>query len=151
MFLRHSSRDARRGIILIVVLALLTLFAIVGLSFVLYAQAEAESSRLYKEDKTLRQPIESPDRMWSYALSKVLYDDYDDSTGSNAYSGVYSALRGHSLARSMYGFDNTTGYYLNPTTPAYIPNQTPFNGTGRLQSATLTTPFGIPEWQAINY
>src|SRR6516225_1537511 len=139
MFLRHSSRDARRGVILIVVLALLTLFAIVGLSFVLYAQAEAESSRLSKESFTLRQPLESPDRMWSFALSQLLYDSPDDA------SGVYSGLRGHSLARSMYGFDNTIDANGN-----YVPNQTPFNGTGRLPYtapaglAAPTLPAGVP-------
>src|SRR5262245_42117924 len=126
MFLRHSSRDARRGVILIVVLALLTLFAIVGLSFVLYAQAEAESSRLSKESFTLRQPLESPDQMWRFALSQLLYDSYDDATG------VYSGLRGHSLARSMYGFDNALAYDRSTTNPpVYVPNQNAFNGTGR--------------------
>jgi hypothetical protein len=146
MFLRNSTTtDARRGVILIVVLALLTLFAIVGLSFVLYAQSEAESSRLFREDRTLRRDLESPDPMWSFALSKLLYDEFDDG------SGVYSALRGHSLARSMYGFDNYIGFYLNPQTPAYIPNQTPFNGTGRNALATVTNPLGVPETQLVNY
>src|SRR5262249_16388248 len=91
------------------------------------------------EDKTLRQSLESPDRMWSYALSKLLYDDYDDATG------VYSALRGHSLARSMYGFD----YYLDPTTNSLVPNQTAFNGSGRLNVPTPIT--GLSENLAINY
>src|SRR5262249_50604590 len=146
MLLRNP--QPRRGVILIVVLALLTLFAIVGLSFVLYSQAEAESSRLHREDKTLRQSLESPDRLMSFYLSKLLYDDYDDATG------VYSALRGHSLARSMYGFD----YYIDPTTNSLLPNQTAFNGTGRLQiglqapnANLITTAFGSPEWQAVNY
>jgi hypothetical protein len=141
MFLRHSSRDARRGVILIVVLALLTLFAIVGLSFVLYAQAEAESSRLYKEDKNLRQALESPDRMWGWALSKVLYDEYDDATG------VYSGLRGHSLGRSEYGLDTTLDPNGNVIYP--IPNQTAFNGTGRLTAATPIA--GLDEKSAVNY
>src|SRR5207249_545055 len=125
-----SNSEARRGVILIVVLALLTLFAIVGLSFVLYAQAEAESSRIYKEDKGLRQELEAPDRMVGFALSKLIFDEFDDDG-----AGIYSALRGHSLARSMYGFDNAIGYYLDPGNFAgFVPNQTPFNGTGRLQS-----------------
>jgi hypothetical protein len=145
MLLRNSTTsEARRGVILMVVLALLTLFAIVGLSFVLYAQAEADASRIFREDKTLRQLRESPDRMWSFALSKLIYDDYDDATG------VFSALRGHSLARSMYGFDN----YLDPNNNnALVPNQTAFNGTGRNVLATVTQPFGntTNETQLINY
>jgi hypothetical protein len=147
MLLRNTlTNEARRGVILMVVLALLTLFAIVGLSFVLYAQAEADASRIFREDKTLRVPAESADRMWSFALSKLIYDEFDDTTGSLAGSGVYSAMRGHSLGRSMYGFDN----YIDGS-GFFEPNLIPFNGTGRLQSPNLTTPFGIPEWQAVNY
>src|SRR6516165_8094725 len=105
MLLRNAiSSEARRGVILMVVLALLTLFAIVGLSFVLYAQAEADASRIFREDKTLRQLRESPDRMWSFALSKLIYDEDDNPTYGSP--GIYSAIRGHSLARSMYGKDD---------------------------------------------
>jgi hypothetical protein len=148
MLLRNAiSSETRRGVILMVVLALLTLFAIVGLSFVLYAQAEADASRIYREDKNLRLPVESADRMWSFALSKLIYDEFDDT------SGYYSALRGHSLARSMYGQDNNIGASAAfPGTTAFAPNQLPFSGTGRLQSPNLTTPFAnLLEWQAVNY
>src|SRR5262245_44172593 len=144
MLLRTSNTNQpRRGIILIVVLALLTLFAIVGLSFVLYAFAEADSSRLWREAVPVRGAAESPDRMWGFALSKLIYDEFDDA------SGVYSALRGHSLARSMYGFDN----YIDTSTgtPLFIPNQTAFNGTGRNVLATVTNPFAVPEAQLVNY
>jgi len=109
MLLRNSAAaSSRRGIILIVVLSLLTLFAIVGLSFVIYAQAEADASRIFRENVPVRLPVESADRAFSFAMSKLIYDEFDDN------SGIYSAMRGHSLARSMYGFDNyidAAGYF----------------------------------------
>ncbi len=46
--LRRRS-EPRKGLILMVVLALLTAFAIVGLSFVLYADAEAKAAQIAKE------------------------------------------------------------------------------------------------------
>jgi hypothetical protein len=143
MLLRTTTNsNARKGIILIVVLALLTLFAIVGLSFVFYAQSEADASRIFREQSTLRSLDDSPDRLWSFALSKLIYDEFDDT------SGIYSGVRGHSLARSMYGFDN----YIDANN-LFEPNLIPFNGTGRLQSQVtpVGTPNPIPEWQAVNY
>src|SRR5262249_37668032 len=92
--------------------------------------------------------VESADRMWSFALSKLIYDEFDDN------SGVYSALRGHSLARSMFGQDNyyfTSALPNSPNPTVFGPNLLQFCGTGRMQSPNLTTPFTIPEWQAINY
>jgi hypothetical protein len=139
-----TTSEARRGVILMVVLALLTLFAIVGLSFVLYAQAEADASRIFREDKTLRQLRESPDRMWSFALSKLIYDEDDNPTYGSP--GIYSAIRGHSLARSMYGKDD----YYDPITGAFVPNQTAFNGTGELAAANSMAG-GPPLSQLVNY
>src|SRR5262245_21808751 len=90
----------RRGIILLVVLSLLTLFAIVGLTFAIYAESAAEASRATREVEDLFHPDVDPELALAEALSQIIYDVPDDETG------CYSALRGHSLARLMYGFDH---------------------------------------------
>ena len=58
----HPSTASRRGVVLMVVLILLTLFAIVGLSFVLYASSAAKSAQLAKEAEFQNQnfPISIP-------------------------------------------------------------------------------------------
>src|SRR5262249_32661850 len=109
----NSRARPRRGMILLVVLCLLTLFAILGLTFVLYAEASRESARLYREAETQTWPDIDAELLLSHFLGQLLFDAADDETG------VYSALRGHSLARLMYGYNDTET------------NVTPFNGTGR--------------------
>src|SRR5215813_588876 len=49
MLSQKSSPGRRRAVILLVVVSLLTLFAVVGLSFVLHANAQAASARLAGE------------------------------------------------------------------------------------------------------
>ena len=123
---RKSARvPSRRAVILLVVLALLTLFAIIGVTFVLYANAESESARFYRDAETY-----TPTRadvptsiLRSYFLGQLLYDVKDDDYG------VFSALRGHSLLRGMYGLD----YDLGPNGAVNLANNTvPYSGTGRL-------------------
>src|SRR5437667_11577224 len=89
--------SSRRGVILLVVISLLTLFAIVGLSFVLYADAEAKSSQIFREAEVQNLPDMDPELLFASFLEQLIYDA-DDITG------VYSGLRGHSLARTMYGY-----------------------------------------------
>src|SRR5260370_41588767 len=113
--------DPRKGVILIVVIVLLTLFAVIGLTFMLYADAQATSSRIFKEAYNLDddRPDESPYALLNFALGQLLYDTDDK---NNPYSG----LRGHSLARTIYGWDSDA-----PGSNIY-----PFNGTGRLRHET---------------
>jgi hypothetical protein len=124
----------RRGVILLVVLALLALFALVGITFVLYADAEAAAARIAREAQSLDAPDVEPQFLLAYFLSQLIYDVNDT-------SGVFSALRGHSLARLMYGCDDGTR------------NATPFNGTGRLHTGpeTFMNPFAIDDYLLINY
>src|SRR5713101_6137644 len=138
----HTSRPAeRKAVILLVVISLLTLFAIVGLSFVLYANAEANASKIYREAANQNQIDMEPELLFNMFLGPLLYDQPDD------YTGVYSAMRGHSLGRSEYGL-NYNGTPSNMILEAYstaAPNQPtgplnaiPFNGTGRLHTGTGT-------------
>jgi hypothetical protein len=124
----------RRGIILLVVLALLTLFAAIGITFVLYADAEATAARIHREAESLDHPEVEPELLLAYFLGQLIYDVEDT-------QGVYSALRGHSLARLMYG------YHEEGTDSA------PFNGTGRLHTGPEThlNPFQIDDYLLINY
>jgi hypothetical protein len=129
-----------------VVLILLTLFAVVGLSFVLYADSAARSARLAREAEVPSRPDVDPELLCAYFLGQLLYD-VDDQTG------ISSALRGHSLARDMYAWNSD-----NPDS-----NITPFNGTGRLHTGLglpqqpqagdylYNNPFQIDDYWLINY
>src|SRR5260370_30510034 len=95
----------RRGVILVVVLALLTLFAIVGLSFVLYADAAAASARMFREAEAETRPDVNPEQLFAYFMAQLVYDLPDDERG------VFSVLRGHILARNMYVLNYTIAPY----------------------------------------
>jgi hypothetical protein len=139
---RSPQTPGRHAIILLVVLALLTLFAIVGLTFVLYADAEATSSRIFREAPYPRNgsipnsgPNTPPDQLAAFALAQLIYDVPDTT------SGVYSAIRGHSLARDMYGYNytwNPTGLQANPP----LNNLYPFCGIGPLHVPSV---LGLPD------
>jgi hypothetical protein len=122
--------------ILMIVLAMLTLFAILGLSFVLYAESEAVSARLEREAQVASQADIAPDGLLNYFLGQFLYD-------TNNTTGVYSAMRGHSLARSLYGYNDTPG----------ATNAVPFCGTGRLHRMTAFPNLAgnVDEYNLINY
>jgi hypothetical protein len=99
MYRSQHAPAPRKGIILLVVLALLTLFTIIGISFVLYADAAAKQAQTGKEANVEFRPNMSPEECLSLFLDQLIFDVRDDE------SGVYSSLRGHSLSRNMYGFN----------------------------------------------
>jgi hypothetical protein len=109
MRLPQCDSNSRRGIVLLVVITLLTLFAVVGITFVIYSQAEAGSARSWRESESLQRPDMDPESLLAYFLNQLIYD----TTNPN------SALQGHSLARTMYGLPGST---------------VPYNGTGRIHT-----------------
>jgi hypothetical protein len=130
----HISEPSRRqGVILMVVLALLTLFAIIGVSFVYYADAEAKASQLDREAQQQAKITDDVDaqKILNYFIGQLLSD-------TDSQNGVYSALRGHSLGRSIYGYNDTTGAF----------NILPFNGPGRLHGTTI---LGQDDYYLVNY
>ena len=62
--MRLHPTNERRGVILLVVLSLLTLFAIVGITFVLYSDSEAAAARVAREAETAAAPTWTPNRPW---------------------------------------------------------------------------------------
>jgi hypothetical protein len=130
MFQAHVDgvASARRAVILIVVLALLALFAVIGLSFAFYANSAARTAQLAREAENQNTPDVEPELLLSYFLGQLIYDTDDK-------MGIYSAMRGHGLARTMYGLN------YDPATNMLLPNNVPFNGTGRLHtSPAMTAP-----------
>lgn len=140
--MRWNQHKERRGVILLVVLALLTLFAIVGISFVLYADAEAASARVARESETQQRADVDPQQALAFFLGQLIYDVPD------APATAGSGLRGHSLARTMYGYNST---YSFPITNLNI---TPFNGVGRLHTGSTwpyMNPYSIDDHLLVNY
>ncbi len=135
--MRFQGTNQRRGVILMVVLSLLTLFAIVGLAFVLYADAEATSARIAREGETLQRADMNPEQALAFFLGQLLYDVNDDVNGAG------SALRGHSLGRTMYGYNYTMA--AGVAVPGA--NVTPYNGVGRLHYTSPVTYTPAPLWQ----
>ncbi len=111
-----TSAQPRRGAILLVVMAMLALFAAVGLSFVYYADSESTASKHFRQSVNLSRPEVEPELLLGYFLNQFLFDTPD----------VYSAMRGHSLGRTMYGYKSGG------------PNNVPFNGAGRLSFPVAT-------------
>src|SRR5438046_7009042 len=169
--LQLHSPPRRQGVILLIVVIMLALFLVVGIAFMLFAESEATTSRIYREAFTInydRADIEPADLL-QWALGQLIYDvsDYGD--------GVYSAMRGHSLARNMYGwnyytkqtpdglgFSNATNYSHTQNlsgAPPYldspIKNTNAFNGFGKISDSAIDPPpFSIPNlknYELMNY
>ncbi len=138
MILRmNATRRAgeRRGAILLIVLTLLALFAVVALSFALYAESEALAARIRREAMSV---ASNPDPLPAANgfLQQMLYTPATDINND-----TLSALRGHEMARLVYG--GASG------------NNVPYNGIGTFaESLTLPTATGtvaVNRQQVVNY
>ncbi|MDG3003329.1 hypothetical protein [Paludisphaera mucosa] len=93
----------RRGVALILVLGMLGLLALIGVTFATFSGQARIGARNYAQSVLRPQPNELMD----YALSQLIGDTDD----------VGSAIRGHSMARDMFGNDAARNGYVdrNPT------------------------------------
>lgn len=141
MLSSNRSHGRRSGAVLLVVLAMLALFAVIGLSFVFYAESRATAARIYRESLDVNAIPEAPDSTVCslQAISQLIYDNTDGVQGA----GTFSSLRGHSLARAMYG----QFYEGQPNAPitALTTNSIPYNGVGPVPTHAIG---GLP---IVNY
>src|SRR5260370_1806200 len=124
--------DEGRCVVLLVVMALLTICAAVGLSFVFYGEAESTAAAYFGENSRKMVPDVDPELLLAYFLGQHIYD-VDDS------NGTYSAMRGHSLARTMYGYQ-AGGMNMNP-----------YNGVGRQHTTGHQKLLGPDDLPGLHY
>jgi hypothetical protein len=98
----------RSGVVLLVVITLLTLFAVVGIAFVLFAQSEAIAARVSREVETVQRPDMDPEMLHAYFLSQLIY-------GTN---NPASQMCFQSLAENLYGSAGNTIAYNGMGRPA---------------------------------
>jgi large repetitive protein len=104
MISRASRAGERRGIVLVLVLAMLGLLALVGVTFATYANQSKINNKQFM--LSLFQP--QADELIDFGLAQLITDTND----------IRSVIRGHSLARDMFGNDATGNNSLLSFSPA---------------------------------
>jgi large repetitive protein len=146
---RISSQTRRRGIVLVLVLAMLGLLALVGITFATFAQQARINNRNYM--LSILQP--QADELFDFALQQLISDTND----------MRSVIRGHSLARDMFGNDSFGGALLtaSPLTGAFSVtgvaaanlgnNTTVANATGGVYNLTTNISTADPNLYGYNF
>jgi len=157
-----NAREAERpAAVLLIVLVILSIFASIGLAFILYAESEAKSSSNFRESTDFRGPDLDPEMAFALFLQDLIFGNKDDA------SGVFSALRGHDMLRNMYGlnykfvsgnsgpiaFTDTDTVMVNGVPTAITVNtfKQPFSGMGRLHYQQDPDFAGADEYYLVNY
>src|SRR5205807_76413 len=136
-----TSRGGRRGTVTIIVVSFLLVFFILALTFAFYSIAEADQAKVYKDSVNVGMngsfdagPPPDADGLFDKALGDIIFGPPD------GVPGAFNVLRGHDLARLVYGWNPA----WDPADPKTWATQ-PYNGIG-LTPTTTRYPFllGIP-------
>src|SRR5208337_3967559 len=123
----NQGERGRRGIVLVLILGVLALMAVIGVAFATFSGQSRISARNFAQ--SVNQP--QRDELMDYALEQLIGDTAD----------IRSSIRGHSMARDMYGNDaNNNGYLASRPDGAFMPPGTDpyFYVTGVAQIGTST-------------
>jgi hypothetical protein len=120
MVLSSRQRRQRSGIILLVVLALITLFASIGVAFVYFSEQEVTKAADQKAGETIKLP--DADLLFNYVMRQIIFP-----TNNNN-----SALFTHSLLENMYG-----------RSPVGTSSIASFNGLGWRSNTDAGVPAGF--------
>jgi len=142
----RRNQRGRRGIVLVLVLAVLGLMAVIGITFATFSGQSRISARNFA------QSMDQPQRgeLMDYALSQLISDT----------ANPLSAIRGHSLARDMYGNDGSSNGYLTsrpggaalvaPYNYNYFYIQSVTSAGGNLYNLTTNIPQNDPALYGYN-
>ena len=144
----RRNQRGRRGIILVLVLGILALMAVIGITFATFSGQSRTSARNFAQ--SVIQP--QRDELMDYALEQLIGDTTD----------IRSSIRGHSMARDMYGNDgNFNGYLASRPDGAYVaPHSDPYfyvtavapvTGSPTFFDLTTNIPVGDPAFYGYNF
>jgi len=144
--IQKSNKVRRKGMILLVVVAFLALFSVMGVTYLIYADSQLRQSTDEVNGQDARQDSMrmvdlNPSFLLNFFLERLIYDQFDITATSATPDSVYSAIRGHSLARNMYGWNDG----------ANALNDKPFSGTGKLNKTISVAGQNIEEWKVVNH
>lgn len=119
---RSHRRPPRRGTaILITCFFLITVMMVTGLALVMYAAKEKAAALAFQDGAaTTGRSLPDPNNTVNQFLGTLIYDTPDDG------AALQNTMRGHSIARSMYGSRSDFSTPANP----WVGNTTPWNGVG---------------------
>lgn len=135
---RRENQRERWGIVLVLILAVLGLMAVIGITFATFSGQSRISARNFAQ--SVNQP--QRDELMDYALSQLICDTPD----------IRSSIRGHSMARDMFGNDASHNGYVaanSDGTPLQITNAT--NVSGTLYNLTTNIVVGDPAFYGYNF